>query len=144
MERGGQWVSVYWRSCPKPQTKKGPCDLNYMDKLLPVGEGELNVLFGSKILLKGSVKSIKMYNIHANSIMRANVSLIYFLWYLGRACLWSWKKQKTNWGLTHIFIRRKCLIALMVTSLWILHRSIRSQDRRILYVWYCRKCHWSS
>lgn len=67
--------------------KKGPCDLNYMDKLLPIGEGELNVLFGSKILLKGSVKSIKMYNIHANSIMRANVSLIYFLWYLGRSCL---------------------------------------------------------
>lgn len=39
--------------------KKDPCDLNYMDKLLPTGEGELNVLFGSKILLKGSVKSIK-------------------------------------------------------------------------------------
>lgn len=59
--------------------KKSMRGLNYMDKLLTVGEGELNMLFGSEFLLKDRAKSIKNYSTHANVILRANVSLIYFL-----------------------------------------------------------------
>lgn len=107
--KGKMWrtMSVCRRPpCPQPQTRAHSIRLCTVSRTQTswrlLGKRNRMCCLALSFFLKIVPTALKNWNTHANHIMRASVSLIYFLLYIEKGLIMTWKQ--TNWYLIHIFI----------------------------------------